>query len=236
MRELKAKQLYDGLAESYDVAHVDSKSLAENRVITRRLRALIGPRDRVADLGCGTGLLLELLDIGPERYVGLDISEGMLRRARTKFPKHEFQEGNIEGPMPGIASASVDVAVSLFGSPSYCDVEKIAKQVRRILRPGGRFFFMYCGPRYSQRKTYVGSANDGMLHKYSSKQLRSAFGATEVRGMCRVVDSLPTWTPLLFMEPLLCAEAAILGRLLPDACYFLNVAGQLKDQGQAGAK
>ena len=65
-------EAYDELSEGYDDFHVDGKSLAENRRMARYLRTFVRPHERVADLGCGTGLLLELLPLPPERYIGVE--------------------------------------------------------------------------------------------------------------------------------------------------------------------
>ena len=45
----------------------------------------IAPGDFVMDLGCGTGLLLDLAKGRAGRLLGVDISLGMLRQARSKL-------------------------------------------------------------------------------------------------------------------------------------------------------
>ena len=52
----------------------------------------LAPGCRVLDLGCGTGLLLELLAVQPEDYLGIDPSEKMLDEFRRKFPEHETKK------------------------------------------------------------------------------------------------------------------------------------------------
>lgn len=52
----------------------------------------VAPGCKVLDLGCGTGLLLELLALQPEDYLGIDPSEKMLEELQRKFPEHETKK------------------------------------------------------------------------------------------------------------------------------------------------
>lgn len=218
-------RVYDGIAEHYDDVHVDAKSLAENAFVAAQLRALIRPGDRVADLGCGTGLMLELCPVDAEHYVGLDVSTKMLSRARSKFPRHAFHEADIQVPHPSLPDGGLDVVVSLFGSPAYCDAARVKAQVLRMLKPGGRFFLMFCGVRYPARSTYVSRHVDLMKTRRAS-ELRQLFPSAVVQGMSGAVDALPARAPLALASGLLRLESATLGRLAPDAFFFLNVVGQ----------
>ncbi|MHA1567622.1 MAG: class I SAM-dependent methyltransferase [Alphaproteobacteria bacterium] len=52
-------------------------------------------KGRVLDVGCGAGALAKLID--PESYVGIDIDEDPLNRARRDFPHHRFESALPEG-------------------------------------------------------------------------------------------------------------------------------------------
>jgi ubiquinone/menaquinone biosynthesis C-methylase UbiE len=218
-------QVYDGLAETYDGVHVDAKSLAENAYVSKQLRALVRHGDRVADLGCGTGLMLELCPVDAEHYVGLDVSAKMLARAQEKFPRHAFHRADIQEPHPALPEGSLDVVVSLFGSPAYCDPERVKAQVWRMLKPGGRYFLMFCGARYPRRSTYVSRHLDLMTTR-TAAELRRVFHPAVVRGMSGAVDALPARAPLSLASGLLRLESVTLGQLAPDLFFFLNVSGQ----------
>ncbi|MGE5425541.1 MAG: class I SAM-dependent methyltransferase [Bacillota bacterium] len=56
----------------------------------------IGENDRILDAGCGSGRLLEAVEIGPERYVGIDGSELLLGYAREIYPGYRFEQGELE--------------------------------------------------------------------------------------------------------------------------------------------
>ena len=69
----------------------------------------VAPGCKVLDLGCGTGLLLELLALQPEDYLGIDHSEKMLEELQSKFPEHETKKKADFGMLG-------DVGDSFFGS------------------------------------------------------------------------------------------------------------------------
>src|SRR5215216_2044610 len=83
-KELDAAS-YDGVAEAFDrhSQRLSGKAAA-------RLAGLVqvGPRDRVLDVGTGTGLLpfsLASADEQPASILGIDISAGMIETARRRL-------------------------------------------------------------------------------------------------------------------------------------------------------
>ena len=85
----------------------------------------LAPGCKVLDLGCGTGLLLELLALQPEDYIGIDPSEKMLEELQSKFPEHETKKKADFGMLG-------DVGDSFFGSFFCGTPTKIGTDVKRI--------------------------------------------------------------------------------------------------------
>jgi demethylmenaquinone methyltransferase/2-methoxy-6-polyprenyl-1,4-benzoquinol methylase len=131
------RSMFDRIAPVYD---------AMNRVMTagldqrwRRLTAasVVRPGDRVLDACCGTGdLALADLRAGAGTVVGLDFSKAMLERARRKSPTVEWLEGDMLA-LPFDASSFDGVTVG-FGVRNVDDLEAGLRELRRVLRPGGR--------------------------------------------------------------------------------------------------
>jgi demethylmenaquinone methyltransferase/2-methoxy-6-polyprenyl-1,4-benzoquinol methylase len=103
--------------------------------------ARIGQGDAVADIACGTGKLTGVLAeaVGPfGRVIGIDLSDGMLARARAEYRdlvQVEFRQGDaLELP---IEDGGVDAATIAFGLRNLPDFESGFREMRRIVRPGG---------------------------------------------------------------------------------------------------
>jgi len=131
------KTMFDRIAPVYD---------AMNRVMTmgldrrwRRLTAELAVRegDRVLDACCGTGdLALADLKAGAGTVVGLDFSPRMLERARRKSDAVEWLEGDML-TLP-FEDASFDAVTVGFGVRNVDDLEAGLRELRRVLKPGGR--------------------------------------------------------------------------------------------------
>jgi len=128
--------MFDRIAPVYDVM---------NRVMTagldvrwRRLAAASAVRagDRVLDAACGTGdLAIADLKAGASKVTGLDFSEEMLARARRKAPLDWVQGDMLALPF---ADGTFDAATVGFGVRNVADLELSLRELRRVLRPGGR--------------------------------------------------------------------------------------------------
>jgi demethylmenaquinone methyltransferase/2-methoxy-6-polyprenyl-1,4-benzoquinol methylase len=109
-----------------------------------RDRLLAGPGDRVLDVGCGPGRSFKPLaaDVGPDgRVVGVDFSAGMVREASERARTLTVETGAVRGdaarlPFP---DDSFDRAYSTLAVSAMADAERAVHEVRRVLRPGGRF-------------------------------------------------------------------------------------------------
>ena len=94
---------------------------------------------RVLDVACGTGVLAREAAgrVGGAGLVtGLDRNDGMLAMARRIAPAVEWKAGRAE-QLP-FADASFDAVVSQFGLMFFDDRAQALREMRRVLKPGGR--------------------------------------------------------------------------------------------------
>lgn len=95
--------------------------------------------DRVLDLGCGTGTLIQhLLALAPEAKIfGLDPSEEMLNIAQQKLPASvQLNIGSAESlPFP---NNYFDVLVSTSALHYFRNPDRAIQEMQRVLKSGGR--------------------------------------------------------------------------------------------------
>ncbi len=95
--------------------------------------------DRVLDVASGTGVVAReaARRVGASgRVTGLDANPGMLAVARERAPDLTWQRGTAESlPFP---DGSFDAVVSQFGLMFFTDRRAAIREMRRVLRPGGR--------------------------------------------------------------------------------------------------
>jgi demethylmenaquinone methyltransferase/2-methoxy-6-polyprenyl-1,4-benzoquinol methylase len=130
------RTMFDRIAPVYDVM---------NRVMTmgldlrwRRLAAesVVREGDRVLDGACGTGdLAVADKRAGAAHVTGLDFSERMLERARSKAPLDWLQGDLLALPF---ANDTFDAMTVGFGVRNVADLPLALAEAKRVLRPGGR--------------------------------------------------------------------------------------------------
>ena len=126
--------MFDSIAPRYDLV---------NRVMTfgmdvgwrrRTVESLGLPAGSlVLDVACGTGDLLRILEADSYRGVGIDISAGMLRSARTSAPL--LQADALALPL---ANGTIDGITCGFALRNVVSVPDLFDELARVLRPGGR--------------------------------------------------------------------------------------------------
>jgi len=126
------RDYYDVMSRTYEAErhHGYHRYLDEAEVAA--VADLVRGRE-VLEVGCGTGLILQRLAAIASRAVGVDLSPGMLRKARERGL--EVTEGRAEAlPFP---DASFDVAVSFKVLAHVPDVRAALAEMARVVRPGG---------------------------------------------------------------------------------------------------
>jgi ubiquinone/menaquinone biosynthesis C-methylase UbiE len=139
----KHQAFYDSLAAEWDLNFT-----AEDM---ERLSNLVDGLDidigwHILDLGCGTGVLFDMLrrKVGPDGTVtGVDFSLQMARRAHRNFP---FDNVNVVGAdatnLPFKAD-TFDMAVSFSAFDNFSDQHKALSEAHRVLKSGAQFCIIY---------------------------------------------------------------------------------------------
>lgn len=131
------RRLWDDAAVIYDQAIVPA--LADTH---RAVRSLLGDVDgaRALDLGCGTGVLAQMLAEGGATVTAVDLAPHMVELAQRRlaaFPSVE-RVAVMDAQALQLPDAAFDV-VGASLSLMFCPDHAAAfAQARRVLRPGGR--------------------------------------------------------------------------------------------------
>jgi ubiquinone/menaquinone biosynthesis C-methylase UbiE len=91
----------------------------------------------VADVGCGTGRhWKKLLDRSPARLAGFDVSPGMLRMLREKYPAAETYLLH-DNSLAALATASCDLLISTLTMAHIGNLRAAMTEWNRVVKPGG---------------------------------------------------------------------------------------------------
>lgn len=132
------RRVYDEWAPTYD--DEDVAALMGHRTaaqVVDRVVALVRPDTEVLDAGCGTGLVgAELAARGFRSIDGLDLSPGMLRRARRRGVYHDLGPADLRRSTPGAGGKYGVVTCAGALAPGHLGPGALVGLVR-VLRPGG---------------------------------------------------------------------------------------------------
>jgi demethylmenaquinone methyltransferase / 2-methoxy-6-polyprenyl-1,4-benzoquinol methylase len=139
-------QMFDAIAGRYDFLNHLLSGGIDRRWRRRAIRALtLGDRDRVLDLCTGTGdLAIEAVQAGPDavRAIGVDFAGAMLRIGLEKIRRIGLDRriALVRGDATRIplADGTVDAITIAFGIRNVDDVTAACREMRRVLKPGGR--------------------------------------------------------------------------------------------------
>jgi predicted TPR repeat methyltransferase len=136
------RQIFDAFAGSFEqvldrIGYRAPTLIAEflDRVVPATETSLV-----VADAGCGTGLCADFLRRRASRLVGVDLSAGMLARARVRKTYDELIESELAEWLAN-RSAEFDLIVSADTLCYFGALEQALHGAARALRPGGRVVF-----------------------------------------------------------------------------------------------
>jgi ubiquinone/menaquinone biosynthesis C-methylase UbiE len=141
----------------WDLAASDYEPLWRTQLASAHMRVLacasLAPGQRVLDVACGTGLiaLAAAEAVGPlGEVVGADLSAQMVEALRQRARERGLANVHcvrMDAENLALPGASFDVALCALGLMFVPDPEQAVREMRRILRPGGRAVIAVWGER-----------------------------------------------------------------------------------------
>jgi predicted TPR repeat methyltransferase len=133
------RAVFDGFAASFDDVLLHRLDYDAPRQLLEVLVPALGTHGRLYDIldaGCGTGLCGPLLKPYARSLTGVDLSAGMLAKARARATYDDLHEEEITRFLAAHLAA-FDVIASADTLCYFGDLALLAQTARRALRPGG---------------------------------------------------------------------------------------------------
>lgn len=116
-----------------------------SRLLSTRKRALLGTlRGRVVEIGPGGGVNFEFYAASDVEWIGVEPNAFAHARLRAAADGHRIPAMLVEGTAQAMAlrTGSADAVVSTLVLCSVPDQAAALAEIRRVLRPGGKFVFV----------------------------------------------------------------------------------------------
>lgn len=138
----RVEAMFDAIAPTYErVNRVVSLGQDARWRRGAAVAADVSSDDIVLDVCCGTGDMIRefaRLPGAPRLIIGVDFAARMLALGRYDGLSTAVQLCRADGLRLPIRDASVDVVSCAFGVRNFQDLESGLREMRRVLRPGGR--------------------------------------------------------------------------------------------------
>lgn len=145
----QVSDMFDVISPRYDMLNRLLSGGIDVKWRKKALRELkdLNPRE-ILDAATGTGdvAIMAAGLLNAEKINGIDISDGMLKIGREKILELGLQNriSLLKGDSEAIpfADNSFDAVTVAFGVRNFQDLEKGLKEMRRVLRPGGKIVIL----------------------------------------------------------------------------------------------
>ncbi len=175
-----ARREYDRQAPAYDTRWADYLQRSTDELLhLLDLRA----GDRLLDVGCGTGALLDRISRRRSAafLYGIDPSAGMLRRARQRLGDRAHLIQGDAAALPFV-DGNFGTVVSTSSLRYWPDPSAGFQEIARVLQPGGRLLLLdWCGDAVRHRLlgwwlTRTGRVRGRIYRQDELKELLAAAG------------------------------------------------------------
>ena len=125
------------------VPHLINLAMRNRQLVPYRKRVISAAQGRVLEIGIGSGANIPFYGSSSREVIGLEPAPRLIAMAKHARSKSGLPVTLIGGSSEAIPldSASVDTVVSTWTLCSIPDAVVALREMRRVLKPGGRFLF-----------------------------------------------------------------------------------------------
>jgi ubiquinone/menaquinone biosynthesis C-methylase UbiE len=137
LRETEPQKAYDDWSLNYDSQPGNLMLALDEEVTSELLKGVPTSGASIVDVGCGTGRHWQKIHVTkPSRLLGFDVSSGMLKILKQKFPEAETRL-LASNRLEGLADESCDLVLSTLTIAHIHEIKDALKEWCRVLKPGG---------------------------------------------------------------------------------------------------
>ena len=172
MPKAYVRTLFDQYAPRFDTALLDHLDYRGPALLFKAVLAVRAAVKRPAlfkraiDLGCGTGLVAMAFTRQVDRFIGIDLSPGMIEQARATGLYTELEVADMVEGLANKSDASADLIIAGDALVYVSDIAPVLAQAKRVLAPTGLVAFTLethdgsgviigAGLRYAHAATHV---------------------------------------------------------------------------------
>ena len=172
MPKAYVRTLFDQYAPRFDTALLDDLDYRGPALLFKAVLAVRAAVKRPAlfkraiDLGCGTGLVAMAFTRQVDRFIGIDLSPGMIEQARATGLYTELEVADMVEGLANKSDASADLIIAGDALVYVSDIAPVLAQAKRVLAPTGLVAFTLethdgsgviigAGLRYAHAATHV---------------------------------------------------------------------------------
>jgi predicted TPR repeat methyltransferase len=147
MPKAYVRTLFDQYAPRFDTALLDHLDYRGPALLFKAVLAVRAAVKRPAlfkraiDLGCGTGLVAMAFTKQVDRFIGIDLSPGMIERARATGLYTELEVADMVEGLANKSDASADLIIAGDAMVYVSDIAPMLAQAKRVLAPNGLVAF-----------------------------------------------------------------------------------------------
>jgi ubiquinone/menaquinone biosynthesis C-methylase UbiE len=150
------KTSWGGVAEWYQ-EHLEDSDTYHTQVLLPNLLRLLPDiaHKHVLDLACGNGFFTRALAKAGAHMEGVDISKTLIEQAKAHkevFPYPPKYHVTVSDDLYMIKDGSMDVVVCMLALQNIERLGETFKEVRRVLKKGGKFLFVINHPAFRNPK------------------------------------------------------------------------------------
>jgi predicted TPR repeat methyltransferase len=147
MPKAYVRTLFDQYAPRFDTALLDHLDYRGPALLFKAVLAVRAAVKRPAlfkraiDLGCGTGLVAMAFTRQVDRFIGIDLSPGMIEQARATGLYTELEVADMVEGLANKSDASADLIIAGDALVYVSDIAPVLAQAKRVLAPTGLVAF-----------------------------------------------------------------------------------------------